>query len=100
MGRVPWVKMEKEDERGDLEEMTVEKYPIVERLRSLMGNASRENMRDYELLAADAIGRILELEQTLRDIESHTRAYAGGDEDWPLAARVHVLAKSTEVLKR
>ena len=50
-------------------------YPIVERLRNLMGNASRENMRGYELLASDAIEHILKLEheqrETLRAVLHH-----------------------------
>ena len=43
------------------------KYPVVERLRSLMGNAAPEHRKDYEQLAADAIERIVELEADLAD---------------------------------
>ena len=58
------------------------KYPVVERLRSLMGNAAAEHRRDYEQLAADAIERILELEAALRPFaESHV-AECVGDDGW------------------
>ena len=41
-------------------------YPIIERLRALMGNAAPEHRRGYETTAADAIARITELEVGLR----------------------------------
>ena len=41
-------------------------YPIIERLRALMGNAAPEHRQSYEATASDAIARIAELEAGLR----------------------------------
>jgi hypothetical protein len=69
------------------------KFPIVERLRSQMGNAKREDMRDYERLAADAIGCILELRQAL--IGGVELVKAGRDMTEWAKANERLLARNT-----
>ena len=48
-------------------------WPVVERLRAIMGNAEPANRTHYEQTAADAIERIADLERALwiacRDME-------------------------------
>lgn len=44
-------------------------WPVVERLRAIMGNADPSNRTGYEQTAADAISRIAELESALREIQ-------------------------------
>jgi hypothetical protein len=66
------------------------KFPVVERLRNIMGNARREDMRPYEATAADAAERILELEAALRlvddDVRHHLRnGYEAAGETIPAA---------------
>jgi len=56
-------------------------YPVVERLRGLMGNATREHMKDYERTAADAIDRILMLQAALSAIFL-AADNAGNEQEW------------------
>lgn len=56
-------------------------WPVVERLRAVMGNADPTLRLHHEQTAADAIDRILELEAALRAI--YDAADAATDEtDW------------------